>query len=424
MTGRTRSSSRSVLTTIVGGGLLAALLLPGTAVPASADDDAPECGDSATIAGRPTITRTLADGVILRSWGSRVADVDVVSVEPGSAALRVWTAPAGTVQNVRTVLDGDRDALAAINGDFFTGGGMGRNPMANLVINGQPKYLVPQDVPALTIDPKGALHATTVHADGAVTFRWLATTKHTVVRTVTDKKTKKKVTVRTVVTKRTVRSTSIPISGVNSTGNLTNGTAVLFTRTWPSSIALPQRVRVLRLPSTPTPQTSTPPVSKKAAPTRPWIALGSVAAARIARVPASAVARFTWDVRAADGSPVRDAIGRGAVLLRDGGVITDCAGDDRPRTAVGWDQQGHVWIMTSQGGERETVIVGARMGGTTNFQMAQWLHQLGATDGVTFDGGGSTDLEVRTDSGLHRADLPDDAYARPVPNGLILAPRG
>ncbi|MGD9956308.1 MAG: phosphodiester glycosidase family protein [Candidatus Nanopelagicales bacterium] len=121
---------------------------------------------------------------------------------------------------------------------------------------------------------------------------------------------------------------------------------------------------------------------------------------------------------------MRDSVGRGAVLLRDGRVITDCSGDDRPRTAIGWDDRGRTWIITAQEGDRIDVIGGARMGGTTNFQMAQWLHQLGATEGVTLDGGGSTDLEVRTSAGLHRADLPDNAFARLVPNGLIMVPKG
>jgi hypothetical protein len=223
---------------------------------------------------------------------------------------------------------------------------------------------------------------------------------------------------------RQVRTTRIALSGVNSSGNVTDDTAVLFTRTWPKSVPLPAHIRMLRTQFASTPRITKPPVTAQTRPTRAWLALGDGAASRLAGVPVSAIARFTWDVAAADGSTVRDAIGRGALLLRDGQVITDCAGDDRPRTAIGWDRQGHVWMMTSQGGARENVIAGARMGGTTNFQMAQWLHQLGATDGATFDGGGSTDLEVRTASGIHRADLPDSAFARQVPNGMILVPQG
>lgn len=419
MSGRTRSSRRSVLTRLLTGSLLAGLLVPGlAAAPASAEDDDPECGDTSTIAGAPDLTRTLADGIVLRSWGSSVAEVDVVSTEPRTAGLRVWTAPPGTVQKVRTTLDVDADAVAAVNGDFFTGGSTGRNPVSDVVIGGQAKYLVPQEVPALTIDPAGRMHATTVHASGTVTFRW--THKHAVkvVKTVKGKKV-----VKTVTTSYT-HSTTLAVSGVNSFGSLSQDTAVLFTRSWPSSIDLPARIRMVRTPGTATPTATRPPVLAKHQPTSPWLALGSGAAQRLASVPRSAVARFTWDVEAADGSVVRDSIGRGAVLLRDGFVITNCAGDDRPRTAIGWDQQGHVWIMTSQGGARTTEIVGARMGGTTNFQMAQWLHQLGATDGVTLDGGGSTDLEVRTQAGVHRADLPDTSFARQVPNGLIVVPKG
>lgn len=416
MTARRRGTRRSI--TALTAGLLSVVLLPGlTALPASADEDDPECGDSETVAGAPDLTRTLAHGVLLRTWSSHVADVSVVSSEPGDSALRVWTAPTGTIQKVRRTLEIDQDAVAAVNGDFFTGGSTGRNPVSDVVIGGQAKYLVPGEVPALTVDDRGRLHATTVRASGTATFTWVAVHKATVTKVVKGKKA------RVVVTKRYPRSATIKLSGVNSFGNVSDDTAVLFTRTWPSAVALPARTRVVRTPGTATPHATKAPVSATTQPTRPWLAFGSGAAHRLARVPTSAVARFTWDVEAADGSTVRDAVGRGALLLRDGDVITNCAGDDRPRTAVGWDQQGHVWIMTSQGGDRETVIGGARMGGTTNFQMAQWLHQLGATDGVTFDGGGSTDLEVRTQAGIHRADLPDSAFARQVPNGMILVPR-
>jgi hypothetical protein len=416
MTARTRTTRRPISTLTAG--LLAALVIPALAAPpASADEDQPECGDTSTIAGAPDLTRTLARGVLLRSWNSRVAEVDVVSSEPGASALRVWTAPTGTIQKVRRTLEVDGDAVAAVNGDFFTGGSTGRNPVSDVVIGGTAKYLVPGSVPSLTVDERGRLHATTVRASGTATFSWVVVKRTTVVKVVKHKK------VRVVVTKRYPRTATLRLSGVNSFGNVTDDTAVLFTRTWPSTVAVPARTRIVRTPGSATPKTKTPPVSLVTQPTQPWLAFGSSAAHRLARVPSSAVARFAWNITAADGSQVRDAIGRGAILLRDGYVITNCAGDDRPRTAVGWDQQGHVWIMTAQGGARENVVGGARMGGTTNFQMAQWLHQLGATDGATFDGGGSTDLEVRTQAGIHRADLPDSAFARQVPNGMILVPR-
>lgn len=419
MSGRTRRTGRTTLAQAVACGLLASLLVPAVAAaPASADDDTPECGDTETISGAPDLMRTLADGVLLRSWNSRVAEVDVVSAQPRTAGLRVWTAPAGTVQKVRTTLEVDSDAVAAVNGDFFRRSPLGSMPQSDVVVGGQAKYLVPGWVPALTIDPRGAMHATSVHADATVSFRWTADVTKTVVKVVHGRK------VRVPVTKRVVRTRELRLTSMNTSGKLGPDSAVLYTRTWPSSAPAPQRIRVLRTPTRGTSFATKPPTSDVNSPTRPWLALGKNAASRLAGVPRSAMARFTWDVQALDGSTVRDSVGRGALLLRDGQVITDCAGDDRPRTAIGWDEQGRTWIITAQEGDSIDVIGGARMGGTTNFQMARWLHQLGATDGVTLDGGGSTDLEVRTAAGLHRADLPDDAFARLVPNGLIVVPKG
>ncbi|MGE4113321.1 MAG: phosphodiester glycosidase family protein [Candidatus Nanopelagicales bacterium] len=404
---------------VLTGSLLVALLAPAVvAAPAAAERGTPECGDTETLAGAPDLMRTLAAGILLRSWNSAVAEVDVVSAEPRTAALRVWTAPAGTVQKVRTTLEVDSDAVAAVNGDFFRRSPLGSMPVSDVVVGGQAKYLVPGWVPALTVDPRGAMHATSVHADATVTFRWSDVVKKTVVKSVGGK------TVRVTVTTKVARVRALRLTSMNTSGKLGPDSAVLYTRTWPTSAPAPKHIRVLRTSTRATSSATQPPTSAVASPARPWLALGKKAAARLSGVPRSAVATVTWDIAARDGSTVRDSVGRGAVLLRDGRVITDCSGDDRPRTAIGWDDRGRTWIITAQEGDRIDVIGGARMGGTTNFQMAQWLHQLGATEGVTLDGGGSTDLEVRTSAGLHRADLPDNAFARLVPNGLIMVPKG
>ena len=295
---------------------------------------------------------------------------------------------------------------------------LGWNPASDVVVSGQAKYVVPGWTPSLAIDRRGALHATEVRVTGTVRFAWVAKVKRSVVKIVNGHRVRKTVVVR-VPGRR-----DVALSGMNSVGSVSESTAVLFTRTWPKALAAPARVRMLRTAGASVPSARMAPVTTQPTPTSPWLLLGPDAARRLSGVPISATATVTWSAVTRDGSPVRDSIGRGALLLRDGDVVATCAGEDRPRSAVGWDDDGHVWIMTAQGGTARETANGARYGGTTNFQMARWLHALGATGAVTLDGGGSTDLEVRTAAGVHRADLPDGTYARRVSNALMLVPRG
>ena len=95
----------------------------------------------------------------------------------------------------------------------------------------------------------------------------------------------------------------------------------------------------------------------------------------------------------------------------------------RPRSAVGWNNAtGDVWILTASSGQ-DLQDFGFRMGGSTVHQSIDWLKQLGATDAVTVDGGGSTTFLQRLSAGYRRIDVPDSAWIREVPVGIALAPK-
>ncbi len=95
----------------------------------------------------------------------------------------------------------------------------------------------------------------------------------------------------------------------------------------------------------------------------------------------------------------------------------------RPRTAMGWNNStGEVWILTASSGQ-DLNDFGFRMGGATVHQSIDWLKQLGATDAVTVDGGGSTTFLQKLGFGYSRADIPDSAWIREVPVGIALAPK-
>lgn len=95
----------------------------------------------------------------------------------------------------------------------------------------------------------------------------------------------------------------------------------------------------------------------------------------------------------------------------------------RPRSAMGWNNAtGDVWILTASSGQ-DLNDFGFRMGGATVHQSIDWLKQLGATDAVTVDGGGSTTFLQKLARGYGRVDVPDSAWIREVPVGIALAPK-
>lgn len=121
-----------------------------------------------------------------------------------------------------------------------------------------------------------------------------------------------------------------------------------------------------------------------------------------------------------------NAAGRGPKILQNGKFTWICANHSneyRPRSAIGWNNDGQVWLITSSRGE-DARDNGMRMGGSTTDQMGLWLLNLGATDAVLLDGGGSTTMEVNSpEDGWKRFDLPDAAWYRPLANAFALFSR-
>ncbi|MCD6351287.1 MAG: phosphodiester glycosidase family protein, partial [Armatimonadetes bacterium] len=117
-------------------------------------------------------------------------------------------------------------------------------------------------------------------------------------------------------------------------------------------------------------------------------------------------------------TPVELAAGGGPLLLRAGEIVpSDSPHAPRhPRTAVGF-------------GEREIVLVtvdGRQPGwgkGMTLYTLAQLMRELGCTDALNLDGGGSTTAWVRGKV----VNRPSDGAERPIANALLVrssAPKG
>ena len=90
----------------------------------------------------------------------------------------------------------------------------------------------------------------------------------------------------------------------------------------------------------------------------------------------------------------------------------------RPRTAIGWDAQGNIMLVTVSG---RAVKHGMLYGGSTLRNMEFYLQQLGAYNALAMDGGGSTALVVRRHlhARPHRIDRPGTRQ-RPVPTFLAV----
>ncbi|HEX6381301.1 MAG TPA: phosphodiester glycosidase family protein [Acidimicrobiia bacterium] len=115
-------------------------------------------------------------------------------------------------------------------------------------------------------------------------------------------------------------------------------------------------------------------------------------------------------------SPVdpKESIG-GAPMLLAGGrnvfPVDDFATSREPRTFVGWNPAGDIFIVAVDG--RQTTSKGFTLG-----EAADFLRGLGATDGMNFDGGGGTTFVV--DGGVTNRPSNDNNKERGNVNALVL----
>ena len=127
--------------------------------------------------------------------------------------------------------------------------------------------------------------------------------------------------------------------------------------------------------------------------------------------------------------PLFAAFGDRENTMINGVIVAYCTPgheDIRPRTAVGWNENGDVWFVTTTMGVRNSADVfnRFRLGGSTVHQLTSWLKELGATQAVALDGGGSTTMYVKKDPTTYmRLDLPATEWVRSVPQGITMVGR-
>ncbi len=113
--------------------------------------------------------------------------------------------------------------------------------------------------------------------------------------------------------------------------------------------------------------------------------------------------------------PVRQSLGAHPVLLRGGKAAAIDSTDamlrePEPRTAVGWDKAGNAFLVAFDGRQDG----GA---GPTAAEAADFLLQLGATEAVLLDGGGSSTMAVPR----RVLNAPSDGSERRVSNAVVVS---
>lgn len=214
----------------------------------------------------------------------------------------------------------------------------------------------------------------------------------------------------------------IPLTAVNHY-SLAGG-AVLFTDAWTGRV--PRGEQSITLARGVVAGVDRPGTTRAPGPGRSVIQLPTGLPARQVRIGQSAV--VDAGLSGLDGA--RFAMGHGGRILGDGAVTVRCSALNqtaRPRTALAWDRAGVRWLVVVTSGHADPAD-GMRVGGVGVTALARWLADLGATDAVLLDGGGSTIMLTRAaraaaDSGPIRQDMPQAAWQRPVPVLLTLDDR-
>lgn len=131
----------------------------------------------------------------------------------------------------------------------------------------------------------------------------------------------------------------------------------------------------------------------------------------------------------ADASKMKMALTGGTLLVQDGNVVSKfthlpvAASTRAPRTAVGTTADGKTLIVAAVDGRSSTSL------GMTQAELADYMKELGCTNAINFDGGGSTTMVARPagTTGLSTINTPSEGFERGVSGSLgifSIAPKG
>jgi len=221
---------------------------------------------------------------------------------------------------------------------------------------------------------------------------------------------------------------SLPIRAVNHRGaNITLGVVLFTGKLYPTTSRLAATV-VTDLDGTVTKIYKTG-QSVNVSSKQFVLQVGSRSAAIVRKLKVGAKLEIKNSYKIKKDLPLYSAFGNRENLMINGVITAHCSPsheDVRPRNAMGWNENGDVWFATTTMGVRNSADVfnRFRLGGSTVHQLTKWLKEMGATQAIMLDGGGSTTMLVQTpNADYKRVDLPPSEWTRAVPQGITMVAR-
>lgn len=112
---------------------------------------------------------------------------------------------------------------------------------------------------------------------------------------------------------------------------------------------------------------------------------GSIKGTAVMLISADNVVNFLNYAQVGNLNGIKNAVAGGPKLLSNGTIVVAPNDDNQPRTAAGTSADGkYLYFITIDGRQS------GYSGGATYYETAQWLQRFGASNGINFDGGGST----------------------------------
>ncbi len=111
---------------------------------------------------------------------------------------------------------------------------------------------------------------------------------------------------------------------------------------------------------------------------------------------------------------VKEAVGASEILVRNGVITASSSDHTAPRTAIGYDEDGTLYLL---------VIDGRQEGfshGATLIDTGILMKKAGATEAINLDGGGSSTMVIKENNDLVVKNSPSDGTIRSNFNSLVL----
>ena len=381
------------------------VLLVGTALLAGPDGAVAAGPCDMKVTTTRTSTQTYSSGVTLNTYNVKVTygsktqsgEVQRMVMPSGVGPMLVHRRLGWTATLRDQIGEQAPKGVAAINGDFFyeysTGQGRVVLPRAASVTGGTVVRADDEDMRVVGVDAKGKPYDGMMRVSGSVTRG----------------------------------GDSFTLSGVNWHWLGTKG-VVVYTNDWADGAAARRplaavewvveggRIKEVRSGAT---------RGKDIAFGTKVVAFGSDYATAAKRARAGDTATIAMKQVTSTGVPLKEGVGRGAALVRNGAIAFTCSeltNEVRPRTTIGWTGSGRWATLIVPGTGYDSS--GYRIGGLGLPQEANVAKALGFSSADEVDGGGSVTSYVRRgDKSWDRVDDLDSRWARPIPNGLAFVPQ-